>query len=412
MSVDTEPLAEMFSNDPVQLLVWQTANKIALDILANRTGVEALKHIADAARTLANAEFAALGVANRDGNGLMEFVTSGIDPNIASKIGEPPTGKGLLGLLLDRTQPLRIDSIADHPATVGFPHHHPAMSSFLGVPIRRGDTCLGSLYLTNKIGGGGFTSVDETVVQALAAHCGVAIYNLQMQTRQRALVSGLMTALEDERRAVAYDLHDGLTQYVMAAHAHLESFQNARKHGNLEKADRDFAQGLKYLKDAVLESRRMVNGLRTLALDDLGLAGAVEQLVAEERGRAGCEDLSFLNNIAARRLDRNLETTAYRVIQEALTNARKHAETNRVEIAAIIVHDESSSTEQLQVSVRDWGKGFVFSAKEGEYKHFGLHGMIERIQLMSGKHTLFSEPGKGTFITATFPIVETKPQSI
>ncbi len=406
-----DPLIATSRLNPSQGLMWHNANEVALEILCNRTGVEALQQFVEAARRLAKAEYAALGVANREGNGLLEFLTAGMTTEEINKIGERPTGNGILALLYDRTEPLRIDVIPDQPAAAGFPPNHPLMSNFLGVPIRRGDNCLGILYLTNKIGDGNFTTDDETIVQTLGTCCGVAIHNLQVLTRQRALVSGLMLALEEERRSVAYDLHDGLTQYVMAAHAHLEGFQKAHKKGNVEKADRDLAHGLKYLKEAVIESRRMVNGLRPLALDDLGLVGAVEQLVVEKKERAEWDDLSFIHNIASRRVDRNLETTAYRVIQEALTNARKHAETKRAEVVVLIIRDELSNTEELQVSVRDWGKGFVISNKEHEYEHFGLHGMIERIQLMGGRHTFYSEPGEGTFIRATFPILAVAQQS-
>src|SRR5207248_1955468 len=158
-------------------------------------------------------------------------------------------------------EPLRVDDLGQHPESVGFPPNHPPMRSFLGVPIRRGETVLGSLYLTDKEGGGAFTEADEAAVQALGAYAAVAIHNLQLLGRQRALVSGLIAAQEEERRAIAYDLHDGLTQYVMASHAHLESFKRAYETGNRERAEREMDQGLRYLKEAVVESRRLVNGL-------------------------------------------------------------------------------------------------------------------------------------------------------
>ena len=130
---------------------------------------------------------------------------------------------------------------------------------------------MGSLYLTNKEGGGPFTEDDELAVQALSAYAAVAINSLEMIARQRDLVRGLIVAQEDERRAVAYDLHDGLTQYVMASQAHLESSsEKAKSDGKTERAERELAQGLSFLQEAVSESRRLVNGLRSLALDDLG----------------------------------------------------------------------------------------------------------------------------------------------
>jgi PAS domain S-box-containing protein len=398
-----EALETVRATEDNRALVFETANRVALDILSNRAGIEALRHIADAARTLAGAQYAALGVARVDGTGLTAFVTTGLTPEEEHRIGPRPRGAGILGLLLKRNTPLRVDRLGDHPASAGFPPNHPPMDSFLGVPIRRGDIVLGSLYLTNKIGGANFTEADQTAVEALGAHAAVAIHNLQMLERQQALVRGLINAQEEERRAVAYDLHDGLTQYVMASHAHLESFRRAHETGNEERANREMEQGIRYLKEAVLESRRLVNGLRSLALDDLGLAGALEQLVNEERDRAGWKDADIIHNVAGKRFDRTLETAAYRVAQEALTNARKHAKTDRVQVMLLVGMGENPGASTLTLEVRDWGIGFAPETKRDEYQHFGLHGMVERVHLMGGSYALQSSPGSGTIVHAEFP---------
>jgi len=112
-------------------VVLEAANHVALDILTSQTGAEALRHIADAARRLTQARYAALGVARLDGNGLMEFVTVGLTAEEEAQIGSRPQGQGLLGLLLQRTEPLRVDTLAAHSASSGFPPNHPPMDSFL-----------------------------------------------------------------------------------------------------------------------------------------------------------------------------------------------------------------------------------------------------------------------------------------
>jgi signal transduction histidine kinase len=379
-------------------LALETANRVALDILAQRTGVEALRHIAHAAKTLACARYAALGVARLDGKGLVNFVTVGLTPEEEAAIGSRPQGIGILGLLLRQTEPLRIDSLSALPASIGFPPNHPPMKTFLGVPLRRGDTVVGSLYLTEKEGGGSFTEEDETAVQTLGAHAAVAIHHLHLIERQQRLVSGLIAAQEEERRAVAYDLHDGLTQYVMAAQAHLESFRRAQEAGKTDKASKEMRQGLTYLKDAVVESRRLVNGLRTLALDDLGLAGALELLLQEEKLRAGWQDATFLHNIAGRRFDKTQETAIYRVAQEAMTNARKHAEAQRIRVSLIF------QTDRLTLEVEDDGKGFNPDELENRHDHVGLQSMAERVRLMDGVSQLNSALGHGTRLQAIFPI--------
>jgi signal transduction histidine kinase len=303
--------------------------------------------------------------------------------------------------------------MAGYPGSVGFPPGHPVMKSFLGVPIRRGDQVLGSLYLTDKVGGMDFTEGDEDAVQAIGAHAAVAIHNLQMLARQKALVSGLITAQEEERRALAYDLHDGLTQFVMASHAHFETFRRAFAKNDMEKAMQQMENGMRYLKDAVVESRRLVNGLRSLALDDLGLAGALEQLVNEEKARAEWADADLIHNIAGHRFDKMLETAVYRVAQEAITNARKHAKAKRVRVVVLLGPDSTTNGEQLTLEVRDWGTGFEPERKVKEYDHLGLHGMIERVSLMGGTYDLESRENEGTRIRATFPIMEIRlPESM
>ncbi len=389
-------------------IVLETANRVALDILASNTGAEALHHIAEAARTLAHAQYAALGVARIYGTGLLEFITTGLTSEQEARIGARPHGEGVLGLLLTRTEPLRIDILGDHAASVGFPPNHPPMDSFLGVPIRRGDTILGSLYLTNKEGGQPFTAADQTAVQALGAHAAVAIHNLHLLARQRALVSGLITAQEEERRTVAYDLHDGLTQYIMASHAHQEAFKRAQKTGKADTAATELEQGLSLLKEAVIESRRLVNGLRLLALDDLGLAGGLELLFTEEKVRAGWHEADFVHNLANQRYSRALETTVYRVAQEALTNARKHAQADHVSMILLTEAVAGKDEPQLVLRAQDWGKGFVPEEKAGDYTHVGLHGMFERTLLVGGEYTMQSAPGEGTRIRAVFSIIPAK----
>ncbi len=396
-------------------IVLETANRVALNILASRTGVEALRHIAEAARTLANARYAALGVARIDGQGLSEFITVGLTPETEAAIGSLPAGNGILGLLLARTQPLRIDTLSEHPLSVGFPPHHPSMTSFLGVPILRGDTVVGSIYLTEKQTGVAFTEEDEIAVHALGASAAVAIYHLHLMARQRALLSGLFAAQEEERRAVAYDLHDGLTQYVMAAHAHMEAFRHAQSSGNNERAQREFDKGMRHLKESVLESRRLINGLRSLALDDLGLAGALDQLVSENKAWAGWEDVEFVHNVVGCRYDKMLETAVYRVAQEALTNARKHAHTQRVRVILLEQQPSTDAAPVLMLEIRDWGVGFVPEERDQDFARVGLHGIRERVHVLGGTFLLQSSPDEGTLLQATFPIleatsVEKKPQ--
>ncbi|MFC5730847.1 MULTISPECIES: GAF domain-containing protein [Nocardioides] len=166
-----------------------------------------LSRIVAIATSLADARYAALGVlsAGRQRR-LRTFVHHGISDDVAATIGDLPTGHGLLGLIIDRPEPLRLHDIAEHPSSYGFPPEHPPMRSFLGVPVRIRDRVFGNLYLTEKVGGGDFTAEDEEVVVALAAAAGVAIENARLYEEARTreewgtATAGVVALLSNPKR--------------------------------------------------------------------------------------------------------------------------------------------------------------------------------------------------------------------
>jgi len=153
-----------------------------------------LERIVASACRLAGARYGALGVIGEDRR-LVEFVTHGISPEQHAAIGSPPTGRGVLGLLIDDPRPLRLRDITAHPKSYGFPPNHPPMRSFLGVPIRIRDTAYGNLYLAEKLDGEEFTEDDEKMMVALAAAAGAAIDNARLyavaQRQQMWLSAGV-----------------------------------------------------------------------------------------------------------------------------------------------------------------------------------------------------------------------------
>lgn len=140
-----------------------------------------LTRIVEIAGELVDAQYSALGVLGAgSGRRLRTFVHHGIDQATAVQVGELPNGHGLLGLIIDRPEPLRLHDLTTHPASYGVPPHHPTMTSFLGVPVRIRDQVFGNLYLTQKRGEADFTADDENIVVALAAAAGVAIENARL----------------------------------------------------------------------------------------------------------------------------------------------------------------------------------------------------------------------------------------
>ncbi|WP_344113851.1 sensor histidine kinase [Nocardioides humi] len=140
-----------------------------------------LSRIVTIASRLVDARYAALGVLGEGpGRRLRTFVHHGMDDETVVRIGDLPSGHGLLGLIIDRPEPLRLHDIAEHPDSYGFPRHHPPMHSFLGVPVRIRGRVFGNLYLTEKAGDVDFTADDQEVVIALAAAAGVVIENARL----------------------------------------------------------------------------------------------------------------------------------------------------------------------------------------------------------------------------------------
>jgi signal transduction histidine kinase len=144
--------------------------------------------IVTTAAKVADAQYAALGVLDRGGErALSQFITEGLDAERRELIGHSPHGLGVLGLLIDEPHIIRLADISQHPSAHGFPAHHPPMRSFLGVPVLVRGEVYGNLYLTEKRGGGDFTSVDEQLMLALATAAGLAMQNAQLyeQAQQR-----------------------------------------------------------------------------------------------------------------------------------------------------------------------------------------------------------------------------------
>lgn len=147
-----------------------------------------LQQVADLSRELVSATYSALGILGEDGS-LEQFITSGISQDNRDEIGDPPEGRGVLGVVLQEGQPLRLHDLNEHPESVGFPDNHPPMASFLGVPITFKGKVLGNLYLTDKIGAEEFSTSDENIVTLFAAQASVAIENarlFEMETRRSA----------------------------------------------------------------------------------------------------------------------------------------------------------------------------------------------------------------------------------
>jgi len=154
-------------------------HRTSLELVSDLSLDTVLERIVEMAREQAGARYAALGVVNEEGN-LNHFIPVGISDFEIEKIGNPPSGRGLLGMFRDEKSTIRIRNISTDPRSVGFPKNHPVMNSFLGVPIMSGEQWLGQIYLTDKIDYHEFTNQDERVIETLAAYAAIAITNARL----------------------------------------------------------------------------------------------------------------------------------------------------------------------------------------------------------------------------------------
>ncbi len=222
---------------------------------------------------------------------------------------------------------------------------------------------------------------------------------VESERQLKDLVGKLMVAQEEERRRVAYEVHDGPTQVAVATHQHLQDF--AHKHPPDSKVGEErLDRALALAQRTVRETRHIIENLRPTALDDFGLAAAV-RLQVEELEKQGWH-IDYEEALGDERLNPEIETALYRVTQEALTNVQKHAQTTRAHIKLTYLR------RKVRLEVRDEGCGFDPSmSKEkgiGRGEKVGLAGMRERVALLGGAIEIISQPGSGTSLVAEVPL--------
>lgn len=348
-----------------------------------------LQLICDRVRELARAEYAALGIADSEGF-LEHFVTSGIGRVERERIGAPPHGHGLLGLIIREGRSFRIADISTDPRSHGFPPNHPAMRSFLGVPIMVKGKPIGDLYLTNKRGSHEFSEGDQELVEMFALHAGIAIENARLHERVQLL------AIVEERERIGQDLHDGIIQGLYAVGLSLEDVPD------LMDDDPDEARGrieraIDGLNHAIRDIRNFIVGLRPELLEQVGLVGGLASL-AEEFRLSTMVDVELIVD-GAGELDLPPDPTLQllHIAQEALSNIARHAKASR---ASLVVRPAEGDHVILEIC--DNGRGFDVDGSRGP-SHQGLANMRARAASLGGGLDVESEPDAGTRIIVRVP---------
>ncbi|MGH6691283.1 MAG: sensor histidine kinase [Gammaproteobacteria bacterium] len=210
------------------------------------------------------------------------------------------------------------------------------------------------------------------------------------------LMEKVVAVQDAERRRVAYDLHDGVAQLIVSAKQHLDTCADLWP-GAPEPATRELTVGIARLEQAIVETRRVLLALRPAAVDDGGLVAAAKDSLEQMAQEAGWK-VGFTENLGAAPLPATVETAAFRILQEALTNARKHAGAARVDV------DLRREAGWLVLDVRDSGGGKPAGDDGAGGYGLGLSSMRERARLLGGSCVVDHRPTGGTLVHARLPL--------
>jgi signal transduction histidine kinase len=302
-------------------------------------------------------------------------------------------------VIIREARTVRTDDVEHHPSHVGYPPHHPAMTSFLGAPVLVKGRSVGNLYLADKRSGEPFTAGDERLVEMFAVHAGIAIDNARLHDEVQRL------AVVDERERIGKDLHDGIIQSIYAVGLSLEDVPELVE--STAEVDRDDAiarvdRAIDALNLVIADIRSYILRLSTAAgPEDDPVAALARQ--GEELGLHAVVDLDMDlegGALAIRSLEPDRRSDVLFIVREALSNVSRHADASRVLLAL----DEDDG--DLGLTVEDHGRGFDPDAVPGPDaagRHQGLANMRARAIGMGGTFTIGRPDGPGTRIIVRVP---------
>lgn len=366
-----------------------TLHEAALGIHGDLALEIVLQRVVDHARSLVDARYGALSVIN-DQQRIESFITSGISTGQRARIGPPPVGHGLLGVVLNEGQRLRIPDLGRDPRSVGFPPHHPPMRSLLAVPILCKSPFRGNLYMAEKEEEAGFTADDEQSLVRFATTAALAIDNAHLHLRLNDL------AVAEERLRIAHEMHDGLAQVLAYVNTKAQAVKAFLRNGRSDEATQQLDQLAAAAREVYADVRESIIGLRSAAVPGRTIADALQDYVSTWQAHSGvaCD----LQIEGAPRLPPNAQLQVLRIVQESLANVRKHANATRASLAVV----QNAST--LKITIEDNGAGFKpGELGRAEMPRFGLATMRERAETIGGRFQLDSMPGSGTRVTIELP---------
>lgn len=365
-----------------------------------------LQRIVDAALSIIGARYAALGVLSSDGTTLENFVTAGISPEVRHRIGALPRGKGILGQLIRHPGVLRLRNLTEHPASAGFPAHHPVMRAFLGVPIRGRRGVFGNLYLTEKTGAEEFSEEDAYLAQLFAAQAATAVDNARLHEESARLLEEVQQLHRSRERFFAMVNHE-LRNALAATYGWAEMLVRRKDPESVPSAAYEVldsaGQAVSLINDLLDLSRLDEDRLKPI-IREVDCATVINRAVSRATPAARSKHIRietvFPDGLGSCQTDQH---RIEQILGNVLNNAVRHAPEN----SRVLVSLEHRNG-QVRMVVDDEGPGVkpdeveqifdVYVTRPGEEGHgtgLGLPLSRRLARLLGGDLRAEARPGEG-----------------
>ena len=283
--------------------------------------------------------------------------------------------------------------------------------SSLCVPLITKGQVIGVLHCTKNASRTPFTECDVELLSILAGQAATAIENVnllhdvqQQRNNVEVFLRKCLTAQEDERRRISTELHDGLAQWMSSASYAVQLSDAHLEKSDIQKAREEIATANEIIRKGIKELRRVILDLHPTVLAQLGLIGALGQIITALEEETGCKaNLRIAGDPAV--FTPIQEVAIYRVVSEALNNVRRHANASSVEVVLSFEHD------WITVDIKDNGIGFDFDdvrVRHATDGNIGLVGMRERAEMVGGKLDITTSAGHGTHVLFKIPLTTGK----